>query len=70
MGSASLIGIALTIGMELASGVFEERRLYLGTYLLLVFGLGWVLAQFNGPAQGNRKLLPLARVMAGLMRRW
>ncbi len=62
---AVLIGVALTIGLELASGGFDERRIYLGTYLLLVFGLGWMLARFNGPPQGKRKLLPAARVMAG-----
>jgi hypothetical protein len=61
---AAVLGVALTIGLELSSGAYEERRLYLGSYLLLVFGLGWLLAQFNG--RGNRKLLGAARVMAGV----
>jgi len=62
---ACLLGVALIIGSERASGCYDPRRLFAGAYLLLVFGLGWMLAQFTVPPQGDRKSLPLARVMAG-----
>jgi hypothetical protein len=65
MALVCLVGVALTIAIQLASGVFDQRRFYLGTCLFLVFGLGWVLAQFNDPPENNEKSLRLGRAMAG-----